>query len=278
MRNLFNFILRYYFFFLFLLLQTVAIALVVQHHHYQKAFFAGSANILAGNVFRITSGITQYLALKKINRQLAQENTRLLALTSGSFIKTDTLQFTQNDTILQRRFLYINAGVINNSVTRRNNFLTLDKGSRHGIEKNMGVITPFGVVGIVNNVSENFSSVISLLHKDMQISVSLKKDGQIGTLVWEGGNYRQATLIYIPTHVELAVGDTLVTSGYSVMFPPDVFIGTIAGYEIRRGDNFYSVQIDLALDFNNLKYVQVVNDLMRNELLEVENPSQNVTN
>ncbi len=277
MRNLFNFILRYYFFFLFVLLQTAAITMVVQHNHYQRAFFVSSANILAGNVFKLTSGITDYLALKEINRQLAKENARLLNLTSGTFLKTDTLQIQQNDTVLKQRFIYLNAEVINNSVIRRNNFLTLNKGSRHGIEPDMGVITPLGVVGIVTNVSENFSSVISLLHKDMQISARLAKNNQIGTLIWEGINYRQATLTYIPTHVELNVGDTLVTSGFSVIFPPNILIGTIKSSEIRRGDNFFTAIVDLAIDFNNLKFVQVVKDLMSEELKQVEAHSATIT-
>lgn len=270
MRNLFNFFLRYYFFFMFVALQTVALVMVVQHHYYQRAFFVSSANILAGNIFKLTSGVSDYLNLKKTNRQLASENARLLELTSGSFLKTDTIKHTHSDTILQQRFRYINAGVINNTVTRRNNFLTLDKGSRHGIKPDMGVITSLGIVGIVSSVSENFSSVISLLHKDMQISARLTKNDQIGSLIWEGINYRQATLTYLPAHIELNVGDTIVTSGFSVIFPPNIFIGTINSFEIRRGDNFYTAMIDLAIDFNNLKFVQVVNDLMREEILQVE--------
>lgn len=232
---------------------------------------------MAGNVYKLTSGITDYLSLGKVNRQLAEENARLLDLTGSSFLKTDTLEFIHNDTVFLRRFQYINAGVINNSVTRRNNFLTLNKGRKHGIEPDMGVITFNGVVGIVTNVSENFSSVISLLHKDMQISARLTKNDQIGTLIWEGHDYRKVTLTYIPTHVELSTGDTLVTSGFSVIFPPNIFIGTIGQFKIRRGDNFYTAEIDLALDFNSLKYVQVVKDLMNDELRELESQTQNVT-
>lgn len=270
MRNLFRFIIRYYFFFLFLLLETVAVLMVIQHQHFQRAFFASSANLLAGNFYRMTSGVHDYFSLRRVNQQLAEENARLLEYTTQSFLKTDRQIFIYRDTLYNRQFKYVNAGVISNSINRRDNFLTLDKGRRHGIEPDMGVITFSGVVGIVASVSENFSSVISLLHKDMQISVRLQKNDHIGTLVWEGLDYRKATLTYIPTHVELSQGDTLVTSGFSVIFPPDIFVGTISDFEIRRGDNFFTATVDLAIDFNSLKYVQVVKDLMVEEFQQLE--------
>lgn len=270
MRNLFRFIIRYYFFFLFLLLETVAIIFVIQHQHYQRAWFASSANYMAGNFYRMSSGITDYFSLRRVNRQLAEDNTRLMEFTSESFLKTDRQVFTFLDTLYSRRFRYINAEVISNTVSRRDNFLTLNKGSKHGIKPDMGVITFNGVVGIVANVSDNFSSVISFLHKDMQISVRLKKNDHIGTLLWEGNNYRTATLTYIPTHVELVAGDTLVTSGYSVIFPPGIFIGTISEVEIRLGDNYFTAEVELATDFNSLKFVQVVQDLMNEELQQLE--------
>ncbi len=274
MRNLFRFIIRYYFFFLFLLLETVAIIFVIQHQHYQRAWFASSANFVAGNFYRMSSGITDYFSLRKVNRQMAEENTRLLEFTSESFLKTDRQVFTYRDTLYSRRFRYINAEVISNTVSRRDNYLTLNKGSKHGIKPDMGVITFNGVVGIVASVSENFSSVISFLHKDMQISARLQKNDHIGTLLWEGNDYRKATLTYIPTHVDLNPGDTLVTSGFSVIFPPGIFIGTISEVEIRRGDNFFTATVDLAADFNSLKYIQVVQDLMNEELQQLEEQTQ----
>jgi len=270
MRNLFRFIIRYYFFFLFLLLETVAILFVIQHQHYQRAWFTSSANFVAGNFYRMSSGITDYFSLQTVNRQLAEENTRLLEFTSESFLKTDRQVFTYRDTLYSRRFSYINAEVISNTVSRRDNFLTLNKGSKHGIKPDMGVITFRGVIGIVASVSENFSSVISFLHKDMQISARLQKNDHIGTLLWEGNDYRKATLTYIPTHVELIPGDTIVTSGFSVIFPPGIFIGTISEVEIRRGDNFFTAAVELAADFNSLKYVQVVQDLMSEEQQQLE--------
>ena len=265
MRNLFNFIAKNYFFFVFIALETLALLLIIQHHHHQRSFFLHSGNAIAGRFYDGVNSVSQYLSLVRVNRDLAAENARLLEKEASAFLLRDdqTLEFT--DTTHTQRYRYISAQVINNSVQRRNNFMTLDKGRKHGVEQDMGVITMNGVAGIVKNVSENFSTVISLLHQDMQISVRLKRQEYIGTLVWEGRDYRQATMTFIPSHVELARGDTIVTSGFSRMFPKDVFIGTVSDFEIRRGENFFSAGIDLAMDFNKLGYVYVVTDMMGDE-------------
>ena len=255
---------------MFLLLQTLAILLLIRDQHYQRSFFVHSANTLAGAAYNASADLRSYFSLRSVNEQLAEENTGLLQQTNASFLKTDRQVFEFQDTLYQRKFSYINAKIINNSVNRRNNFLTLNKGRRHGIEPDMGVITFNGIIGIVKNVSENFSSVISLLHSDTHISVRLKKNNHMGTLIWEGENYRETTLQYIPPHVELEIGDTVVTSGFSRIFPGEIMIGTISDYEIRRGDNFYTATIELAEDFNKLSFVHVVKNLMREELDELE--------
>ena len=270
MRNLFNFIVRYYFFFLFALLFAFSLILVSRTHQHQRAFFLHSANALVGNFYKQVGHVTSYLSLRRVNEQLAEENTRLLHMINPSFADKDQHEFVSNDTLFLRRFMYLNARVINNSVMYRNNFLTLDKGRNDGVEKDMGVIAMNGVVGIVHNVSNHFATVISLLHKDMQISARLLNNDHIGTITWEGGNYRKVAMSYIPTHVELSEGDTVVTSGYSTIFPRGVLIGTISEFEVRRGENFYTAQVELALDFNKLSYVHVVHDLMGQELDNLE--------
>ncbi len=244
--------------------------LLITDQHYQRSFFVHSANALSGFAYNTSAELSSYFSLKSTNERLAEENTGLLQQTNGSFLKTDRQVFEFQDTLYQRQFSYVYARVINNSVNRRNNFLTLNKGRRHGIEPDMGVITFNGIIGIVKNVSDNFSSVISLLHSDTHISVRLKKNNHMGTLIWEGDNYRKTTLQYIPPHVDLEIGDTLVTSGFSRIFPGEILVGTISDFEIRRGDNFYTATIELAEDFNKLSYVHVVKNLMREELENLE--------
>ena len=265
MRNLLNLFTRYHFFFLFLLLETIAIVMVARNHQYQRSVVVHSANRLSGFFHGIHTSVSEYFALKQQNELLTAQNNRMLHQTPFSYLKTDRQVFVYRDTLYQQQYSYINARVINNSVNRRNNFLTLNKGRRHGIEPDLGVITPNGVVGIVKNVSQNFSSVISFLHRDTNISVRLKKNDHLGTLQWNGEDYRVATLLYIPTHVELSPGDTVITSGFSTIFPPDILIGSISHFEIQPGDNYFTVQVELAQDFNKLTYVHVVKNLFREE-------------
>jgi len=266
MRNLINFITRHYFFFLFALLQVVGIMLIVQNNTYHRSFFINSSNIITGNIYRMQSGITKYFSLRVINEQLMEENTRLRNQIPGTYLTTDQNIFTFRDTLHQRQFQYINARVINNTVRNRNNHMTLNKGRLHGIRPDMGVIGSNGVIGIVKDVSGNFSSVISLLHSDMQISAKIKKNNHLGTIIWEGFDHTKVTMLYIPPHVELEKGDTIITSGFSQIFPEGIAIGEIDDFEVRRGDNFYTIDVKLFTDFNKLEYVQVVQNIFREEI------------
>lgn len=270
MRNLLNFLARYYFIWLFLLLETVAVVLLYQNQQYHQSFFINSANRISAVIYRLTDQSLSYFFLQLENRMLAEQNNHLLHENQSSFKITDQDVFVVNDTLYQRRFEYIRAKVIRNSVNKRNNYLTLDKGRNHGVDEDMGVMTPFGVIGIVKNVSDNFSSVLSLLHQEMQISVRHQRTDHIGTLSWEGGDYRQARMSYIPSHVALQNGDSVFTSGYSRLFPPGVFIGVISGFEQLRGENFSTATIHLAQDFNKLGYVHVIKDLFAPEQDELE--------
>jgi len=144
--------------------------------------------------------------------------------------------------------------------------MTLNKGRLHGIRPDMGVIGPNGVIGIVKDVSGNFSSIMSLLHSEMQISAKIKKNNHLGTIIWEGFDHTKVTMLYIPPHVELERGDTIITSGFSQIFPEGIAIGEIDDFEVRRGDNFYTIDIKLFTDFNKLEYVQVVQNIFREEI------------
>jgi rod shape-determining protein MreC len=270
MHNLLKFIHRYHFFFLFLILETAAFTLTILNQQYQQSFFLHSANKLTAGFYNTVGSVKSYLYLKEQNRQLMEEYADLLGEKDESFLKRDTLVFESGDAMQQARYSYIQAEVINNSVIRRNNYITLNKGRLHGVAPDMGVITPDGVAGIIVNVSENFSVAMSFLHNDMLVSTVIKKNNHLGTLSWEGVDYRKAIMTYIPPHVELSAGDSIVTSGYSTVFPENIFIGTIQDWDIRRGENFYTAEIDLALDFNRLSYVYVIRNLMKEEQEELE--------
>ena len=270
MRNLLRFIIRYNFFFLFLLLETLAILLTVSNQYYHQTFFLNSANRISSGIYQTYNRIGSYFQLRTIHDHLLEENVILISQRKENYIITDQDVFIAEDTLFQRRFSYMHASVINNSVNRRNNYLTLNKGRMHGIKPDMGVITATGVVGIVKQVSERFSVVMSLLHSDMMVSTKISHNNHIGSLIWEGRDYRKTHMMYIPPHVELMTGDTIVTSGFSTIFPENIFIGTINNWEIRRGENYYTAIIDLALDFNNLTHVYVVKNLLKEEQENLE--------
>ncbi len=270
MRNLINFIKKHHFFFIFLALQTIAFIMMVQSNHYHRSIWVNSANKLTGQLYKNYANIEEYFYLKNINKKLIQENKALIEQTPYSFLKTDQQTFHINDTIYKRQYTYINADIINNSVNRRNNYITINKGSLHGVERDMGVITPMGVIGIVKDVSPNFSSVISLLHMDTRISAKIKKNGHLGTILWDAPNYRKVTMKHIPLHVEVQTGDTIITSGYSKIFPEGINIGTISDYKIRRGENFLTIKVELFEDFNKVRNVHVVNNIYRQEQKELE--------
>jgi rod shape-determining protein MreC len=269
MRNLFLFIWKNNFFFLFILLEVAAFYLIIRHNKFQNTGFFNSSNALTGTIYRSYDNITDYLNLKKANELLAEENARLLSESAGAFVDTNT-QIAVIEDNFKRKFEYREAKVINNTINRRNNFITLDRGSAHGIETGMGVIAPDGVVGIVNQVSENFCTVISLLHKNTRISSKLKSSGYLGPVSWEGGDPSEGSLDDIPKHAKLAIGDTIVTSGASGTFPEGIMVGTIADFTLKDGDNFYRIKLNLATDFGKLSYVYVVNNLMAKELKELE--------
>lgn len=265
MQNLWKFIYRYHFFFLFLILAATTLALTISKQQYQQSFFLHSANRFSAGFYKRVANIKTYLSLKEQNRKLREEYAALLGITAESFIQTDTLTHVSDNAKKKTRYSYMHAKVINNSVIRRNNYITLNKGALHGVAPDMGLITPNGVAGIIVNVSKNFSVAMSFLHSDMLVSAKIKKNGHLGTLSWEGPGHREAVLTYIPPHVELMVGDSIVTSGFSTVFPENVFVGTIKDWDIRRGENFYTAIIDLAIDFNKLSYVYIVKNLMKEE-------------
>jgi len=274
MRNLILFIWKYYFYFTFLLLEIFCFYLVVNNNYYQRASFINSSNTVAANILRLSKNIKDYFYLKEQNEILAKENAQLRTHSFISFSKTVNDRFVVNDTIYRQKYIYTSCKVVNNSINRRNNFLTLNKGYNQGIKHDMAVITSTGVVGIVKDVSPNFCTVMSLLHSKTVISSKIKANGFFGPLTWDGENSNYATLNDIPTHVHLSRGDTVVTSAYSLSFPENIMVGTIESFERKRDEFFYTVKIKLSTDFKKLSYVYVVNNIQKEEQKELEKKSE----
>ena len=273
MRNLVVFIWKNYFFFLFLILETLCVALIVQNNNFQKASFVNSSNAVSAEVLSTAENIQQYFYLKDVNEKLAKENAELHSHDLLSFSMLVNDQYFVNDTVYRQKYTYTSAKVVNNSTNRRDNYLTLDKGAKQGIKNNMAVISSTGVVGVVKDVSDNFCTVISLLHSDLTISSKLKKDGSFGPLTWDGTDFSKATLSDIPTHVRLKAGDTVVTSQYSKMFPENVMIGTVDSYAQEPRKPFFTVKVNLSTDFKKLTYVYIVQNKLREEQEALEKKS-----
>jgi rod shape-determining protein MreC len=278
MRNILVFIVRYHFLLLFVLLEIFAITLLVNSTYYQSSAILKAGSRVTGRFYTSISNATDYLKLRTTNEQLAQENAMLRQMKGVSFLKNDTSSFWVNDTLHKQQYQYIVSKVVLNTVGKRNNYIMLDKGSRSGIKKDMAVITSNGIVGTVVNVSENFSWVMSLLNKHTRISGRITKNNQMGTVIWNGVDHIYGTLTDIPAHVKIAKGDTIVSSGYSYIFPAGIMMGTISDFRVEQGDHFYIIPFKFSVDFNALQYVYVVRNLMKDEQEALEKSTEGIKN
>ncbi len=274
MRNLFLFLSRQYFFFMFIAFEAIALIMLVNNNVYQRSVFVSSANNMAGNLYTFSSDLTDYFNLKTINKQLADENAILYSLSKNSFIKTIQQNFIYEDTNYRLQYRYIDAKVINNTVTKRNNYIMLNKGYKQGVAKDMAVVSPEGIVGTVKEVSENFATVLSVLHSESKVSAKIKRLGYIGTLSWAGSDYRTGLLKDIPFHIQVKPGDTIITSGYSYTFPEGVMIGRVKSVNSNPGENFFTINISFSADYNKLGYVFIINNLMQKEQMNLEKLTQ----
>ncbi len=274
MRNLLRFLWKYSNFVLFILMEVFCLYLVFKHNSFQRAGWINSSNAFAGNVFTTVNSIKDYFALKETNELLAAENARLRNQSLGSYAKYITTATVVNDTILKQQYTYIPAEVVNNSVHRRNNYLTLNRGYRQGITSDMAVITSNGIIGYTKDVSANFSTVLSILNKDAKISAKIKRFGELGSLIWEGGDYRFGLLQDIGTHVKIMKGDTIVTSNFSDIFPSNITIGTVESFAPREGGEFYNIKVKYSANLKNVTHVYIINNILREEKKNLEERSQ----
>jgi len=264
MHNLLRFIKLNQFLLLFILIEGFSLALLVQNNSYQANKAIKFSTQYTSTIYNYTSSFSDYLALKETNDYLIVENAKLHTLLQNNENFIDS-NFFQN-----KNFNYIATKVINNSVKKRNNFMTLNKGSKNGVKHGMGVITNEGVIGIVHSVSENYALVISLLHNKSATGIFLKKNMHTGILTWNGFDYRTATISDLPIHIPLNIGDTIITNSYSNIYPEGINIGTIASFLKNDNDGFYTINVNLFEDFNNLRYVYVIHSMQSDEQLLIE--------
>lgn len=270
MRYLIAFLWKNSFFLFFVFLEIIAFVFMINSQNYQGTVIINATNQLTGSVNSIYSEVADYFSLRKSNSQLLYENSNLLNNQTNSFQLSDT-GFYYQDTL----YNYIEAKVISNSVYKRNNYIMLNRGSKHGIEIDMGVITGEGLVGTVVGVSKNFCTVMSILHKDSKISARIKKNNQLANVVWDGEEYQFGILEDIPTHLQLFRGDTIVTSGNSLIFPEGIRIGNIEIYYDTDGESLNKALLRFSNDFNALYHVYIIQNLKREELLNLKEEVEN---
>lgn len=274
MQQIIYFFIRNKNFLLFLFLFVISLFFTIQSHTYHSGKFVTSANFLTGGIYSFESSISEYFGLEKQNLKLVEENKRLR--TQLSLLSENATAKVEDSSFLNSRFRFRTAKVINNTYSKSKNYLTINRGKRDSISIDMGVISPKGIIGIVNATSGNYATVLSILNTESQINARLKKSNHFGSLVWNTEDPNVAQLIDIPRLAPVVIGDTVVTGGRSTIFPEGVLIGTIKDYNLEEGSNYYDLDIELFNDMTNLRHVYVIENLDADEILELENAVDDV--
>ena len=269
MKYLFIFLKKQSFFFLFIFLELIALILLFNHNSFQQSRIVNSTNAVTGSFNYALSSVRDYFHLVKANEQLNQENARLHSMLQRSTVFPYSVLLEEDTT-----YSFIPARVISNTTRGRNNFIMIDKGRLDGVEKEMGLLSPLGIAGIIVEVSNHYATAMSLLHKDSRISARLKKNGQMVNVSWDGKDYRKGLVEDIPTHIIPEAGDTVLTSGYSFVFPANMMIGTI-GENVTTGGNLNKAELVFSTDFNNMLHVMVTKN---NAITELDSLNMNPEN
>lgn len=276
MRNIFLLIRRFAVLLLFIGLQALSISMLVSYSSSHRAKYLELAYEASGKVNKQYAGITRYFSLAENNGHLAKENERLNNLLRQNFTRIDTgfvekaVTIVIDSNTLTRKYLWREARVINNSVSAQNNYITIERGRLQGVQPNMAVVSPAGIVGIITDVSDNMSIAMSLLHRKSNTSVALKNSGVTGILEWNGINPERLQIRGIPKSTKLAKGDTVITSNLSLNFPEGMMVGTIAEFKADDEGNNYRVNVKPAANFFTLEYVYIIENVFLREQQELE--------
>jgi rod shape-determining protein MreC len=267
MRNLLRFIIKQHFTILFVVLELLAFILIAQFNSFHRAKLFSIRFAIVGSVSEKFTALSRYLHLREENEYLVKENAILYNRLPEAFFELDLKKAP--DTAANRKYVFMHARVINNSVNKQYNFITLNKGRKQGVEAEMAVVCDEGIVGQVKAVSDNFASVVSVLNRESFPPAKIKRTGEFGYIEWPGTSYRKVVLKEIPYHAEVLIGDTVVTSGYSAIYPEGFLIGTVTESRITEG-RFKELTVKLSTDFKRLDDVMVVKNLLREEQINLE--------
>jgi rod shape-determining protein MreC len=275
MQQLIYFIRKFRYFLLFLLLEIIAIIFTIQNHSYHTSKFVNSANFISGSFYNKVNSLNEFFLLKNENKLLIEENIRLknfiekkeIYFNEESFKLIDTSQYFQ-------KYEYFEAKIINNNFTKINNILTLNKGTDQGLTTDLGVINSTGIIGVIENISSNYATVLSILNSNSKINVRLKNSNHFGTLIWNGKTHTTTQLIDIPRQAVLKIGDTIITGGKSAIFPEGINIGIINDFKFEK-NQYQKINVLLFNDMSSVGYVQIVKNLQKIEQKKLEQRTNN---
>ena len=270
MNKILEFLYRHLVFILFLILEVGAFLLVINKNDLQRSVAFRYATTISAWAYGVTNSVTDYFGLVEANKLLSEENARLrteLSFIESKMLLGDSIMSSIDDSA---EVSYLSAKVIYNTVYDLQNYIIIDKGAVHGIEEDMGVFAPQGVVGVVQRVSENYAVVLPIINPDQVISAKIKDNNQLGAVVWNGVTPQKAKLEEIPSHVTAEAGDSVVTSGFSAIFPEGILIGVIDKVEHLEHTMFCDVDITLAVDFQSLTYVNIAVYRNKKELYNLQ--------
>ena len=265
MRNLLEFLSKYYHWLLFAVLEVTSFVLLFQFNSYQGSVWFTSANAVVGKLYELEADVESFFSLTKVNKDLTLRNfylERQVNQLSRLYydLTKDTTIAERNELEFLSRYKLIPAKVVSNSVDRNDNLMTIDRGSKDGVEKDMGVACGNGVVGVVYLVSDHYSVVMPVLNYHSRISCAIRRRGYFGYLKWQGGDANIAYVEDVPRHAKFKRGDWVETSGYSSIFPPGVLVGKIIEVYNSRDGLSYRLKVQLTTDFGNVRDVCVISD------------------
>lgn len=264
----------------FLILQIIALSFLFRYNQFHEAAFMGIANELTGRVNKKFNNVEYYFKLKKTNEALLVENEKLRNMHRTNFETADTANVSVIDSILvdtiqtYRRYNWFRAKVVGGFTTLQTNYLMIHRGAGQGVKKDMGVVSSQGIVGRVVNVGDNYATVMIVLNRQFRVDAKLKKNGERGSIEWDGLSPEFVSLKDIPRSAEVSIGDTVITSELSSIYPQDIMVGTVAEVFNEKNNNFYLLKLKTATNFSNLQFVYVIEDLQREERILVEKETQ----
>ncbi len=275
MRNLLNFLIKYNHWFLFFFLEVLCVVLLLRFNHYHQSAYFTSANAISGKIYEWSGGVTSYFHLKSMNEDLLDRNVLLeQELTTLKNVlkdlKADSTELRLLNELRNNDYIFYKANVVNNSLNHVDNYITIDKGSKDGIKPDMGVVDRNGVVGIVYKTTPSYSLVLSILNSKSSLSCKIQGSEYFGSLKWENGDSQFAYLRDLPRHAEFKLGDLVVTSGYSTVFPEGIQVGTVDDMFDSSDGLSYNLKIKLSTDFGKLYNVRVIGHTKQQEQQDLE--------